>query len=170
MITAAAFKRERGVRCLVFFLILTGFMALTACGPDAVFAGSRTFDAEVGWKADDVARFDWQVEDTLKRYDFFIDLRHNQDYPFTNMYLFVDYTFPNGLTRKDTISCDLADQRGRWYGSGFGNLIGHRIGFRQNTGFPLQGDYTVKIAHGMRLDPLRGMLDVGFRLEPTSFD
>ena len=119
MITAAAFKRERGVRCLVFFLILTGFMALTACGPDAVFAGSRTFDAEVGWKADDVARFDWQVEDTLKRYDFFIDLRHNQDYPFTNMYLFVDYTFPNGLTRKDTISCDLADQRGRWYGSGF---------------------------------------------------
>tara|TARA_Y100000385_G_scaffold265884_2_gene300536 strand:+ start:152 stop:598 length:447 start_codon:yes stop_codon:yes gene_type:complete len=143
-------------------------LGLTACGSEVLFAGSKPLDAAVGWASDDVAKFDWQVSDTLQRLDFFIDLRHNQDYPFTNLYLFVDYTFPNGLARRDTISCELADNRGRWYGSSIGNLIEHRIGFRQNTGFPLKGDYTVKIAHGMRVDPLPGMLDVGFRLEPTS--
>lgn len=153
---------------LLIALALGIVLGLTACGSEVLFAGSKPLDAAVGWASDDVAKFDWQVSDTLQRLDFFIDLRHNQDYPFTNLYLFVDYTFPNGLARRDTISCELADNRGRWYGSGIGNLIEHRIGFRQNTGFPLKGDYTVKIAHGMRVDPLPGMLDVGFRLEPTS--
>ena len=153
---------------LLTALALGIVLGLTACGSEVLFAGSKPLDAAIGWASDDVAKFDWQVSDTLQRLDFFIDLRHNQDYPFTNLYLFVDYTFPNGLARRDTISCELADDRGRWFGSGIGNLIEHRIGFRQNTGFPLKGDYTVKIAHGMRVDPLPGMLDVGFRLEPTS--
>lgn len=152
------------------FLAATGFVilwGLVSCGSDAVFAGSKPLATDTGWSSDDIAKFDWQVSDTLKRHDFFIDLRHDQQYPFTNLYLFVDYTFPNGRTRRDTISCELADERGRWFGSGFGNLIEHRIGFRQNTAFPLRGDYSIKIAHGMRVDPLPGMLDVGFRLEPT---
>ena len=154
----------RGWLTAAGFAILLG---LVSCESDAVFAGSKPFAADVGWNSGDIAKFDWQVTDTLKRHDFFIDLRHNQEYPFTNLYLFVDYTFPNGRTRRDTISCELANDRGQWFGSGFGNLIEHRIGFRQNTAFPLLGDYTIKIAHGMRVDPLPGMLDVGFRLEPT---
>jgi|AOAMet1_03_M0_10_1038530.scaffolds.fasta_scaffold01455_2 gliding motility-associated lipoprotein GldH len=163
-------SETRGKQMVRFFMTVSGvvlLLGLTSCGSDTLFAGSKPLDPAVGWASDDVAKFDWQVSDTLKRHDFFIDLRHNQEYPFTNLYLFVDYTFPNGLTRKDTISCELADERGRWFGSGFGNLIEHRIGFRQQTGFPLRGDYTIKIAHGMRVDPLPGMLDVGFRLEPA---
>ena len=159
------FSRE--LQWIIAILAFTCITFMTACGPDAVFAGSKAIDSGAGWASEDAAEFDWQVLDTLARHDFFIDLRHNQDFPFTNLYLFVDFTFPNGLSRRDTISCELADERGQWFGSGFGNLIEHRIGFRQGTGFPLQGDYAVKIAHGMRMDPLPGMLDVGFRLEPT---
>ncbi len=120
-----------------------------------------------GWQSEDAAVFEWQVVDTLERYDFFVDLRHDQQYPFSNIYLFVDFTFPNGRMLKDTLSCELADDRGNWLGSGFGNMVDHRIGFRRATGFPLTGDYSLAIAHGMRIDPLPGISDVGFRLEPA---
>ena len=73
-----------------------------------------------GWQSEDAAVFEWQVVDTLERYDFFVDLRHDQQYPFSNIYLFVDFTFPNGRMLKDTLSCELADDRGNWLGSGFG--------------------------------------------------
>lgn len=154
----------RGLLTAGGIVILLG---LFSCESEAVFAGSKPLAQDIGWASENIAKFDWHVSDTLKKHDFFIDLRHNQEYPFTNLYLFVDYIFPNGLMRRDTISCDLADERGQWFGSGFGNLIEHRIGFRQSTAFPLLGDYTIKITHGMRVDPLPGMLDVGFRLEPT---
>jgi len=139
----------------------------SSCGTDAFFGGTKSFDAKPGWAAAEVAEFDWQIADTLERFDFFIDLRHDQSYPFSNIYLFVDFTFPNGRMLRDTLSCELADERGNWLGTGFGNMVDHRIGFRRATGFPLSGDYAIRIGHGMRVDPLPGISDVGFRLEPA---
>lgn len=139
--------------------------AVCGCGTDAYFAGSKAIPADSGWEASNPARFEWLVTDSLSRYDFFIDLRHDQSYPFSNIYLFVEFTFPNGRMMRDTLSCELADERGKWLGSGFGNLVDHRIGFRRATGFPLNGDYDLSISHGMRMDPLIGISDVGFRLE-----
>jgi gliding motility-associated lipoprotein GldH len=144
-----------------------GAMMIGACGTDAFFAGSKPFEMNPGWQAEEVAVFEWQVVDTLARYDFFVDLRHDQQYPFSNIYLYVDFTFPNGRMLRDTLSCQLADKRGNWLGSGFGNMVDHRIGFRRAMGFPLTGDYAISIAHGMRIDPLPGISDVGFRLEPS---
>jgi len=46
-------------------------------------------------------------------------------------------------------------------------LVDHRIGFKRKTSFPIAGDYSIQITHGMRLDPLPGMRDVGFRLESS---
>jgi gliding motility-associated lipoprotein GldH len=107
------------------------------------------------------------VTDTTLKQDFFIDIRHDASYPFSNIYFFLDVSFPNGKRLRDTIACDLADEQGNWLGSGFGNLIDQRIGFRKATAFPITGDYRMDITHAMRLDPLPGVLDVGFRLERT---
>lgn len=158
------------MNCATVKYAVVGTLAVllgTGCGTDAFFAGTQPLDPDDGWTVQDVAEFEWQVTDTLAKYDFFIDLRHDQRYPFSNIYLFVDFTFPNGRTLRDTLACDLADERGRWLGTGFGNMVDHRIGFRRNTGFPIAGDYAIGIRHGMRLDTLPGMSDVGFRLEPA---
>lgn len=141
-----------------------GVLAMAGCGTDALHSDSQAIDSE-GWLAEDAVTFEWDVNDTVQACDFFVDLRHNQEYPFSNVYLFLEFTFPNGKIGRDTLGCDLADERGEWYGSGFGNLVDHRIGFREATSFPLTGHYSVTIQHAMRLDPLPGITDVGFRLE-----
>jgi len=138
--------------------------AFMGCGPEAVYSEQFEVDG-AGWLASEELAFNWTVEDTLERYDFFVDLRHDQTYPFSNIYLFLEFTFPNGKIARDTLGCDLADERGQWYGSGFGNLVDHRIGFREATQFPLTGSYQMTLRHAMRTDPLPGISDVGFRLE-----
>ena len=111
-------------------LAIICFLFLTSCDGESVFSGSEAISTG-GWEAGESVKFEWQVKDTLTQHDFFIDLRHDQSYPFSNIYLFVDFTFPNGKNLRDTISCNLADERGVWLGTGFGNLVDHRIGFHE---------------------------------------
>lgn len=154
------------MRNLWFVGGLAAFLA-SGCGPESVYSETHAIETDGGWQADDVKSFDFQVEDTIRQHEFFIDLRHDQDYPFSNLYLFVDFEFPNGRVRRDTVLCELADSRGVWQGTGTGPIVDHRIGIQTHTAFPISGTYEVNIAHAMRRDPLPGIQDVGFRLELT---
>jgi gliding motility-associated lipoprotein GldH len=145
--------------------VVAGLLGWTGCGPEPIFAESKPIETEGGWSASDVKTFRFDITDTLSKHEFFIDLRHDQTYPFSNLYLFVDFDFPNGRQRRDTVLCELADARGAWLGTGSGPVVDHRIGFLSATAFPLSGAYEISVAHAMRRDPLPGVLDVGFRLE-----
>ena len=149
----------------IFFLALS-IIFLNSCGDLPIASSSIEVDPD-GWNYIDPISFEWDVVDLDLRYNAFIDIRHNADYPYSNLYLFLDFTFPNGKQRKDTLACILADQRGRWYGSGLGDIIDHRVSFRENFEFPINGKYRLKVAHGMRQDLLPGITDLGFRLEKS---
>ncbi len=148
------------------YLIGIGFCAwlATGCGPEAFYADSLGVDSS-GWKSSDAAEFKWEVTDTTRLHDLYIDLRHDATYPFSNIYLFVDFTFPNGKTNRDTLACELADAQGNWLGSGPGHVLDHRIVWHDDARFPLQGPYSVRVVHAMREDPLQGVTDVGLRIE-----
>ena len=148
------------------FSLTLGIIFLNSCGDLPISSSSIEIDHN-GWNSIDNASFDWDVIDLDLRYDAFIDIRHNSDYPYSNLYLFLDFTFPNGNQRRDTLACVLADERGRWFGSGIGDIIDHRVSFQENFEFPINGKYRLKVAHGMRQDPLVGITDLGFRLEKT---
>ena len=159
-------KEEVAMRKFSVGLGLAVLLA-SGCGLEPIYSETFAVETEGGWSATDVKTFQFEVEDTLRQHEFFIDLRHDQDYPFSNLYLFVDFEFPNGRVRRDTVLCELADARGVWHGTGTGPLVDHRIGIQTHTAFPLSGAYEVNIQHAMRRDPLPGIRDVGFRLELT---
>ena len=104
------------------------------------------------------------VDDTVGFYDLFINLRNENSYRYSNLYLFVEINFPNGKTSRDTVECPLADPTGRWYGSGLGDLYDNRILYKRQRQFPLAGEYSIMIEQAMRDSVLRGISDVGFRL------
>jgi len=149
------------------FSLTLGIIFLNSCGDLPISSSTIEIDHN-GWNSIDNASFDWDVIDLDLKYDAFIDIRHNSDYPYSNLYLFLDFTFPNGNQRRDTLACVLADERGRWFGSGIGDIIDHRVSFQENFEFPINGKYRLKVAHGMRQDPLVGITDIGFRLEKTT--
>ena len=150
------------MRLLGGWLIAVGLLA--GCGPAPLVAESRDVELE-GWASDTPVSFNWNVQDTLLRHDLLLDVRHAQTYPYSNLYVFLTYRFPNGKSRVDTVECTLADERGRWRGSGFGDLVDQRFMLQQGVQFPLTGRYGLDVRHGMRHDPLPAVANVGLRLE-----
>lgn len=100
------------------------------------------------------------ITDTINPYNVIISVRHTQQYPYQNMWLFVERA-----GEMDTIEFYLADQRGRWLGNGFGNSREMPVLYQRAVVFPVRGEYTYRIWQGMREDDLRGVQDIGLIIE-----
>ena len=72
---------------------------------------------------------------------------------------------PNGASDLDTLHFILADPSGKWRGKGSGELINNQILFKMNFRFPMSGKYIFIMEQGMRRKELKGIADVGLRVE-----
>jgi len=147
-----------------------GLVALlaTGCANDMVFES----DVEVpngAWASSFQPSFEFDITDTVSKHDVYIEVRHTGDYPYSDLYLFVDLTGPGGRTHRDTVECILADPSGRWMGRGTGFIFADRIQakvlYRLGNRFPASGRYTMKLEQAMRVDPLPSVIDVGVSIQ-----
>ncbi len=139
-------------------------MLIAACSDNYVYNGYVTMPHE-RWHADSLASFRVPVSDTITFYNLFVNVRNTTDYPYQNLYLFINITAPNGASVRDTFECYLADDHGKWLGKGKGKLRDNRFIYRQNIRFSTEGDYTVTLQQAMRVEQLKGISEVGFRVE-----
>jgi gliding motility-associated lipoprotein GldH len=147
---------------ILLLLAIAGFAA--SCGRNVVFTDSLPVpDRE--WATDNSASFSFNVEDTVNSNNIFLVLRTGSAYPYRNIWLFVTTTSPGGSSLSDTLMYDLADEKGNWYGKGFGDIHELKLPYRLNVFFPHIGDYHISIRHGMRNPGLKGVYDVGLRVE-----
>jgi gliding motility-associated lipoprotein GldH len=151
----------------LFGYLIAAIIFLGACSQASVYDRSIEI-SESGWHEDTIAVFDDVIiSDTISLFNFYINLRHTDDYRYSNFYLFLNTTLPNGSTSSDTIELVLADASGKWYGKGFGHIKDNRVLVRENLVFPLEGDYYFTIVQAMREDDklLEGVKSVGIRIE-----
>lgn len=154
---------------LAAIALLVALISTSCGGEEAVFEQNQAI-AGGEWGIDDQVSFDFTIEDTLSNHDFFVNIRNSGDYEYSNLYLFVKTTFPNGKSALDTVECILADPSGRWLGSGVGDIIDHQVLYKFKRRFPLAGGYNITLRHAMREDPLEGILDAGIRIAKTEQD
>jgi gliding motility-associated lipoprotein GldH len=135
---------------------------LSACSQPEIYSEFRAFpNAE--WDKREAIRFEVPIHNLSVPYHVTIQLRHNDFYPFRNIWLFVEYQTPSGSTRTDTLSTDLADAYGKWYGSGI-SLYSCPLPYQLHVQYPDTGTYTYTIRQGMRSDVLKGISDIGLRV------
>ena len=108
------------------------------------------------------------ITDTISSHNVFFIIRTGSSYPFRNIYLFVTRTSPDGKSLTDTLQYFLADEKGKWYGKGFGDIHELDLPYKRNVYFPVKGTYQFKIQHGMRVEDLKGVYDFGLRIEKIS--
>ena len=126
---------------------------------------------EAGWPLKAPVRFSLSVKDSSSDQSLWIALRHDQDYPFSNIFLITTLGHPNGSVITDTLSYDLAAADGQWLGSGNG-IITHQLPFKKGVRFDSAKPYELSIyqavrslgsAEGMAILP--GVLSVGYVVE-----
>ncbi|NJK87202.1 MAG: gliding motility lipoprotein GldH [Bacteroidales bacterium] len=120
------------------------------------------------WDYTDVLHYDVNVADTAVVYNLLVNVRNSGIYPYSNLYLFITAQAPTGLTVKDTLEIILADQNGKWYGKSIGNIFNHSAFYKKNIKFPFRGIYMFDIQHAMRDKELKGVSDIGLRLEKVN--
>jgi gliding motility-associated lipoprotein GldH len=117
-----------------------------------------------GWKRNYEAVFRPEITDNMPLYGVSIELRHNNDYPYRNICFFVSLEKGGRTVRNDTVEYQLADNFGKWLGSG-NTLFQKTLPYIEKYHFPDTGQYTIRIKQGMRLNVLPGVEDVGLRIE-----
>ena len=144
-------------------MLVMVLLTFAACNNNTLFMGNNPVN-EDGWEKNQPLVFEIPVADTTGLHTMHFLLRHTTDYPFSNLYVFLDIEFPDNRIMRDTLECILADRTGKWTGKGFGRIKSSEYLFRDNVWFPDSGTYTIRIRHGMRTNPLPGISDAGIMI------
>jgi gliding motility-associated lipoprotein GldH len=151
------------VRRDLFFLFAL-LIIFNSCDPQRVYEKNIRVNPN-GWPAGEKVLFEVPVHDSLILHNFYINLRHTENYKFSNLFLFIDTYFHGGSHARDTIELILADNTGKWYGKGFGKIKEYQVLIRQAVTFPVKGIYKISIEQGMRDENLQGIEDIGVWIE-----
>lgn len=146
-------------------LLTLGILALLSACDRRVYYDSTRAVNEHGWLPAESVDFDVLAEDTTTVYNLLFEVRNSISYPYSNTFLFVQTTFPDGSVAKDTLEVPLADAEGRWLGKRTGRYVDVRRYFFRNARFPMEGHYRFTVANGMRDSAIVGLKDIGLRIE-----
>lgn len=138
----------------------------------------RVFDEykSVGtaWNKDSIVSFTFTQDDIAKPYNLFVNIRDNNDYQFSNLFLIVSMQQPGGLTHVDTLEYQMANPDGTLMGDGFSSIKENKLVYKEKVKFPKKGEYKVNIRQAVRatgkvdgVKELEGITEVGFRIENT---
>lgn len=155
-------------------LLIVSFI-IVSCDSKRVFDEYESLPGQ--WHKDSAVTFTVQGLDTTKTYDLFINVRNNNDYKYSNLFLITNMNFPNGKVIADTLEYEMAYPNGKWMGQGFTDLKENKLWYKENVEFPEIGTYTINIRHAMRqngkvegIENLQGITEVGFRIEKSNLN
>lgn len=146
------------------FLIASLVLVLYSCDTDRVFEQNVEID-NFSWNKDSIVRFEVDIRDTINPHNIYVNVRNSSRYNMQNLFLFITSHSPNGAVLRDTFECYLADARGKWTGSGWGDIYDNQFIYKRNIRFPVSGVYTFEYTQGMRTDELKYISDIGLKIE-----
>ena len=150
----------------IYSLVSTGLIIMiisTGCNPDVIYEKNHSLSGT--WERSEKPEFNVEITDTLTPVNFLLNIRHNTSYPYSNLFLFINTFYPNGMDTRDTVEILLARPDGEWLGSGLGKLKSSRIMLKQGVVFTMTGTYTFQFEQAMRVKELQGMEDFGITIE-----
>jgi gliding motility-associated lipoprotein GldH len=148
----------------ILLLVSVLFSVFYSCNSDLHYRESKDIpDSE--WNKNNILSYKFSISDTLQPYNVYLNVRNTSKYQFRNLYLFVETTSPSGQSVKDTFECILADEKGRWYGKGWGDIYENKILYKKFIRFPRSGTYSIEIQQAMRKANLKHITDLGVLIE-----
>lgn len=157
----------------IWVLTIFIFLCLVSCDSKQDF-DEYTSIPKASWDTNNTISFSFSINDTIQKKNLFINLRNNKDYPFSNLFLITEMSFPDGQQIIDTLEYDMTDVTGKFLGEGFSDIKENKLLYKENITFPNSGTYTFKVRQSMRkngeiqgIEALDGITDVGFRIEKT---
>ena len=132
---------------------------------------------EVYYSYHELKNGEWSKFDTLKfdidsslvapnaNYKITVELSINNNYSYRNIWLYAQDNISDSTFLNYSQQYTLADEYGKWYGSGFGAIYQISLNYKHAVRFNEKRDYCIKLLHGMRDEPLKNIEKVGIKIE-----
>lgn len=153
---------------VIFFLTV---FVIMSCDSKRVYDAYNTLP-KGSWNKNNSVVFTFGIKDSIHKKNLFINLRNNEDYIYSNLFLITQLHFPDGQIVIDTLEYDMADVNGKFLGKGISEIKENKLFYKEKIVFPNTGTYTFKVAQAMRkngeiegIEELKGISQVGFRIE-----
>ncbi len=150
---------------IVLFSAAVLLTILTACA-----------EGEVYYRFHHIGKGQWFRDSTLvftmdsldlppgRRYDVTIELSSSRVYPYRDVWLQIDHNLADTVFRSDTMHYQLADEYGKWLGSGVGGLHQLSLPFLSAVSLDRSRKYVLEISQIMNDDPLTGIEKAGLKV------
>ncbi len=149
---------------LFFALALWGCISLWGCGPDYVYQSEKEI-AKAVWAYRDSAVFEFDIQDTTKLYNLYLDLAAQPAFATENLYVRLRTTFPDGKRLALPKSFDVFDKQGKIMGKSSSGAYKQHIMLQENTFFNQLGKYRIVVEQFMRQDSVAGIATIGLAVE-----
>lgn len=95
------------------------------------------------------------------RYDVMLEIVNNSQYPYQNIWLYVQQNITDSMFVSDTIEIKLADPNGKWSGNGSTGLYQLSVPYKTSVALDSTRAYLIRIRQGMRDNSIKGIEKVG---------
>lgn len=143
---------------------LSLFVFTTACLQPSFYDQNQEITGQE-WSNKEVKSFSVPVKDSTSRYAFFLKARHAYTYPFSNLAIRLTIKDQNFSEKEYLVKLKLAENDGKWKGTGTGNLFSMEFPILEGFHFRDTGTYTIQVSHAMETNPLPGIKDIGLRIQ-----
>ena len=145
-------------------------MLFVSCNTNSIRSEYQSVKDGV-WNKDNVLEFTLSEMDTLQGHDIFINVRNDNTFPYSNLFIIASLTTPEGLVTKDTLEYVMSLPDGTWLGKGSGSIKENKLWYKENIVFSSSGVYTIEVSQAMRKNGnvsgiigLEGITDVGIEV------
>ena len=135
------------------------FIVLVSCSSE-VYEEYHSF-AHQTWHTDSIIEFNYIISDTTEMYDLSLRLRHNINYEFQNIFIFLNSSI------QDTFEIQLSDKQGKWLGTGVSDVREVKYMLESGRKFLRKGSHQLRVEQAMRygfenkIESLENLLEVG---------
>lgn len=147
---------------LIIFLVAT---SLASCQDTQTIADTNKEIPGRNWNYTEKLEIPVKIDSVGIPYNLYLNLRHTPQYKYSNIFILIHITGPDGKKKTERREFKLALPDGEWLGSGSGNLYSYQLLFKENYKFPAKGTYKFELEQNMRDNPLDGVSDAGIRIE-----
>lgn len=145
-------------------LFLIGFVfLLQSCEEEALYNKSFAFKGHV-WEQKVKPSFTVNLKDTTTLYDFIVTLRTTTDYKYSNLWVFLNTTPPNGKTVREPYEIKTTYPDGSWIGKKTGTIVEHQLIFKRRK-LPFKGKYKFVLEQGISEKTIDEVLDISLRVQ-----
>jgi len=151
-------------------LLLILITLFVSCDSNVAYTEFKSLNGGV-WNRDTVLQFSFSEMDTVQKHNMFINLRNDNNFPYSNLFLITALTTPDGEVLQDTLEYTMALPDGTWLGKGNGSVKENKLWYKEGIVFPSTGVYNLEIAHAMRKNGtvtgiigLEGITDIGIEI------